>query len=143
MEISQALKNARLTGARDFMDTGSNPAQIDIYGGTPPTGGAAPSGSTPLLATMVLQKPCGAVSAGVLTLAAADPLGPLVSASGEARWARCLSGNGAWAFDCLVWSGESGQTSGMVIGGTASGPDQGAQIYLGGRLPPVQLRIEE
>ena len=143
MELSQALKNARLTGLRDFLDSGANAAQIDIYGGIPPTGGAAPTAQTSLLASMILQKPCGTVTAGALTLAAADALGPLVAATGEARWARCLTGGGVWAFDCAVWSGESGQTSGMVIGGTASGPNQGAQIYTGGRLPPTLLRIEE
>ena len=142
MELSNALKNARLTAMQNFLDAGSNPARIEIYTGSAASGGNTPADWT-LLCTMTLTRPCGSVSAGRLTLSCADAQGPLVLASGEARQARCLSGDGSWAFDCPVFSAESGQSVGMIIGGTASGPNAGALIYKDGRLPPTLLRIDE
>jgi hypothetical protein len=95
--ISAAHAEARLTATRDYLDTGTDHARVRIYDGTRPAPGGA---GTTLLVEIALDKPCGTVAAGVLTLASSDL--PLVANSGVATWARVVNGDGDDAFDCDV-----------------------------------------
>lgn len=92
--ISIQHNEARLTGTRDFLDLGPNPAELRLYNGTRPANGGP---ATTLLASIKLDKPCGTVEDGALTLTAADM--PLCVADGEATWGRVVNGNGTFAQD--------------------------------------------
>lgn len=94
---SAALNEAALEGRRQFLDTGSANARIRLYNGTRPTSGGT---ATTMLVEIPLDKPCGVVAGGVLTLASTAV--PLVANSGNASWARIVNGNGDFAFDCDV-----------------------------------------
>lgn len=99
IEISTAHNEARLGGTKAFMDTGAGKARIRVYDGTRPAlGGTA----TTLLVEIVLAKPSGTVAANKLTLAADDPAGYEVVATGSATWARIVNGNGDLVLDCDV-----------------------------------------
>jgi hypothetical protein len=95
--ISQAHNEARLGGTKSYLDTGSSNARIRVYNGTRPASGGTP---TTMLVEIALDKPCGTVAAGVLTLSSSDL--PLIANSGTATWARIVNGNGDYAFDCDV-----------------------------------------
>lgn len=95
--ISIAHNEARLGGTLTFLDTGPNQARIRIYGGVRPASGAAPG---TLLVEIPLDQPAGVVSGGVLTLSSAAL--PLITNSGVATWARIVTANAAYAFDCDV-----------------------------------------
>lgn len=70
------VKNARLTVGRDAIDQGSTFGKLVI-------GTSALSGATGVLATIILNDPCGTVSVGVLTLSG-TPLSATASATGTA-----------------------------------------------------------
>lgn len=101
--ISTEHNEARLTGTRDFLDLGSNPAKLRLYNGTRPANGGP---VTTLLAEIKLDKPCGTVADGMLTLTSADT--PLCLATGEATWGRIVNGNGTFAQDGNVSTVEAG-----------------------------------
>ena len=120
---SEEFRAAASIGRKAFLDTGTGNATIEIYGtARPPAGDVA--GGAPLL-TVVLAKPCGDVVAGSLVLAANDPAGELITASGDAVWARFKNGEGAWAFDADVTVDGNG--------GEVQFPD--IHLYEGGRAP--------
>lgn len=96
--ISTAHNEARLTGTLTFLDTGPGAAAINIYAGVRPAGGAAAGGAA--LVVIPLDQPAGTVAGGVLTLASSAV--PLIANSGVATWARIVTANGAYAFDCDV-----------------------------------------
>ena len=83
----------------------------------------------------------GVVQGDVLVLASSTAEGPVVAVSGEARWARLITADGLWALDCAVAVDAEGATAGLVIAGTQAGPNGGALLYKGGRLPAVELAL--
>ena len=123
ISISVAHNEARLTATRDFIDTGSANGKLRIYGNTRPANGAA-AGADPLV-EILLDKPCGTVSAGALSLNASDL--PLIANSGAPTWARVVNGNGAHAFDCDA----------AGPGGTAEVIVSEATLYAGGQVALV------
>lgn len=115
LTISVAHNDARLAATIAFADTGPNNSRIDFY-----------SADETLLVSVVLAKPCGAISSGVLRLASPNLSGDLIMASGIATHANWVSGSGA-----LVGSGPVSDESGVgpfVLQGTS-----GTQLYEGGR----------
>ncbi|MFZ6872874.1 hypothetical protein ACO0LF_12480 [Undibacterium sp. Di27W] len=118
LNVSQAHQNARHAGSLGHLDAGSSPAKIRIFTGVQP----APSGpESELLVEIVLTKPAGTVAEGVLTLTAAS-FG-LIIKTGQATWARVMTGAGVTAFDCDV----SDQTGDGVI------KLEKTQLYEGGK----------
>jgi len=95
--ITTALNAARLTGTVAYLDSGTGNAAVRIYGGTRPAT-AADTPTSAMLVQISLTKPCGTVSAGVLSLTQLED--GLISNSGIATWARVVNGDGATAFDC-------------------------------------------
>lgn len=120
---SEDFRAAASIGRRAFLDTGAGNATIEIYGTERPAAGEA-AGGAPLL-TIVLAKPCADVVAGSLVLIANDPAGELISASGDAVWARFKNAEGTWAFDADVSLDGNG--------GEVQFPD--IHLYEGGRAP--------
>lgn len=98
-DASVALKSAQLAAWVAHLDTGAGTASLEIYSGTAPVPGAAPTGSV-LLVSIALPKPVGTVLDGVLTLAVSAL--SLNVASGGADWARWYTAAGAWAGDSDV-----------------------------------------
>lgn len=125
LTISDGLANARLEATRDFIDTGSGNGRVRFYATTQPDSGEAPGGSP--LVEAVLAKPCGVVSARVLTLAQLEPAGDMIALDGTALWARVVNGNGDFVMDGDV-SDDSG-TGVFKIAGTT-----GTLLYAGGSL---------
>lgn len=96
IEESVGSRNAALAGRLVFLDSGTANARIRVYGGTRPAS-VNDSPATTLLLEITLEKPAGAVLAGVLSL---NPLASAsVLASGVATWARAVNGDDASAFD--------------------------------------------
>ena len=138
LALAPAMLTARLQGMLAWLDAGSGQARIDLMGDTWP-GAGVPGGT--LLATITLASPCGSVQGDVLVLASSTAEGPVVAVSGEARWARLFTADGLWALDCAVAVDAEGATAGLVIAGTQAGPNGGALLYKGGRLPAVELAL--
>ena len=64
--ITQEHNEARLAGTLSFLDAGSNPARLRIYGGArPPNPAATPTSA--MLVEIALTKPAGAIAGGLLT----------------------------------------------------------------------------
>lgn len=97
LSVSQAHQNARHAGSLAHLDAGSSPAKIRIFAGVQPAPGGPES---ELLVQIELTKPAGAVAEGVLTLTAST-FG-LIAKTGQATWARVMTGAGEIAFDCDV-----------------------------------------
>ena len=65
--ITQEHNEARLAGTLSFLDAGTNPARLRIYGGTrPPNPAATPTSA--MLVEIALTKPAGTIAGGLLTL---------------------------------------------------------------------------
>lgn len=114
-DISDDLAAAQLEATVAFADTGSANAYIAVY-----------DAAENLLVTILMAKPCGAVTAGVLQLHQQLPGGDLIVASGIATHAAWFAGNGT-----LVARGSVSDEAGLgpfILGGTA-----GTQLYAGGR----------
>jgi hypothetical protein len=120
LAISVAHNEARLAGTIAFLDTGAAHAKVRLYEGTRAANVAtAPTGGT-LLAEVELTKPCGTITAGVLTLTQlADGT---IGKSGTATWARIINGNGDEAIDCDV----------TIPAGTGEIKIPSVDLYLGG-----------
>ena len=117
--ITVEHNEARLAGTLSFLDAGSNPARLRIYGGTRP---ATPA-TTPTSAMLVeirLAKPAGAILNGLLTLTQQED--GLITASGIATWARLVNGDDVTALD-LDCSGTDGNGDVKLASTT---------LYLGG-----------
>ena len=138
LALAPALFTARLQGMLAWLDAGSSNARIELMGDTWP-GAGVPGGT--LLATITLASPCGSVQGDVLLLTSSTSEGPVVAVSGEARWARLVTADGLWALDCAVAVDAEGATAGLLIAGTQVGPNGGALLYKGGRLPAVELAL--
>lgn len=96
IQISDELNAYRLQGVITFLALGTEQARAHVYAGPRPGFGEAPQG--PLLASIVLAEPLGAVVDGVLEVAPTNEA--LILTTGEATWARIVNGNGALAWDC-------------------------------------------
>ena len=96
--ISPALNEYRLQGVIAFLAQGSAGARVDVYDGVRPALGGAPLGQ--LLVAIGLAEPIGTVAAGVLTLTLTTEV--MITATGQATWARVVNGEGAVAWDCDV-----------------------------------------
>ena len=138
LALAPAMLTARLQGMRAWLDAGNGQARIDLMGDAWP-GAGVPGGT--LLATLTLASPCGSVQGDALVLVSSAAEGPVVAVSGEARWARLVTADGIWALDCAVAVDAEGATAGLVIDGTQAGPNGGALLYKGGRLPAVGLAL--
>ena len=138
LALAPDLIQARLQGMLAWLDAGSSNARIELMGDTWP-GAGVPGGT--LLATITLASPCGSVQGDVLLLTSSTSEGPVVAVSGEARWARLVTADGLWALDCAVAVDAEGATAGLLIAGTQAGPNGGALLYKGGRLPAVELAL--
>lgn len=113
--VSSGLRAAQLAATQAFADSGSGNSYIVIY-----------DTSENALATLILSKPCGTVTAGVLRLHQQLPGGDLIAASGVATHASWFAGNGT-----LVAQGDVTDEAGIgpfILGGAA-----GTQLYAGGR----------
>lgn len=117
--ITVEHNEARLAGTLSFLDAGSNPARLRIYGGTRP-GTPATTPASAMLVEIRLTKPAGTISNGLLTLTQQED--GLITASGIATWARLVNGDDITALD-LDCSGTDG--SGDVKLASTS-------LYLGG-----------
>ena len=83
--ITQEHNEARLAGTLSFLDAGTNPARLRIYGGTrPPNPAATPTSA--MLVEIALTKPAGTIAGGLLTLTQQED--GLIAATGIATWAR-------------------------------------------------------
>lgn len=110
---------ARLAGTLTFLDAGSNPARLRIYGGTrPETPATTPTSA--MLVEIHLTKPAGTISNGLLTLTQQED--GLITASGIATWARLVNGDDVTALD-LDCSGTDGNGDVKLASTT---------LYLGG-----------
>ena len=138
LALAPDLIQARLQGMLAWLNAGSGQARIDLMDDVWP-GAGLPGGT--LLATITLASPCGSVQGDVLLLTSSGPEGPVVAVSGEARWARLVTADGLWALDCAVAVDAEGATAGLLIAGTQAGPNGGALLYKGGRLPAVELAL--
>lgn len=122
LTISTEHNEARLGGTLGFLDSGTSVARIRIYDGTRPAANNGAVTDQLLLVELPLDKPCGALASGALTLAASTL--PLVENTGVAAWARIVNGDGVQAIDCDV-SDEAGsapiklQTTTLYAGGRA------------------------
>ena len=138
LALAPAMFTARLQGMLAWLDAGAGHARIELMGDAWP-GAGLPGGT--LLATLTLASPCGSVQGDALVLVSSTAEGPVVAVSGEARWARLVTADGIWALDCAVAIDAEGSTAGLLIAGTQVGPNGGALLYKGGRLPPVELAL--
>lgn len=129
LTISAAHNDARLEGTRVFLDTGSVNAKIKIYNGTRPETNDGPITDQLLLVEIALDKPCGTVSAGVLTLSS-NTL-PMIANSGVATWARVVNGDGVQAFDCDV--GDTASTAHIKLENTT--------LLAGGRVALISAAL--
>ncbi|RYU57041.1 hypothetical protein EWI61_13755 [Methylolobus aquaticus] len=96
--ISTALNEYRLQGVMAFLAQGSEGARAEVYDGVRPVLGGAPLGK--LLVAIILADPVGTVAEGVLTLTPTAEV--MITATGQATWARTVNGEGAVAWDCDV-----------------------------------------
>ena len=119
--ITQEHNEARLAGTLSFLDAGSNPARLRIYGGArPPNPAAMPTSA--MLVEIALTTPAGTVSNGLLTLTQSED--GLITATGIATWARLVNGDEVTALD-LDCSGTDGAgdvklaSTNLYLGGDA------------------------
>lgn len=120
---------AQLAASIAFADAGAQPSRIRLYADAGAATGAAPTGDP--LAEIALDKPCGSIAAGKLTLYVADPAGALVLTTGQPRAAQWISGAGL-----LVAAGsvtDMDHAGDFRIGGAPTAPgDDTPTLYAGG-----------
>lgn len=98
MQISTALRDARLVAVLTFLALGTENAKVQIFDGVQPDFGATPVGAP--LVEIALNEPVGTVAGGVLTVTTTSEY--MVANSGVATWARVINGEGTIAWDCAV-----------------------------------------
>lgn len=123
--ISVQHQDSRLQGTVAFADSGPTNSTIEFYATAQPSPGLDAGG--PALATVVLAKPCGTVSGGVLTLAQLDLAGDMATGTGTLLWARWLNGNGVMVADGAV-------TDDLGTGDFKIAGASGTVIYAGGSV---------
>jgi len=97
--ISSEHNTARLAGTLAYLETGANAATIEMYDGAPPAPGGAITTQT-LLSSIACRRPCGSIVGAKLVLD--PPADALITATGNATWARLRNAGGDWAADCDV-----------------------------------------
>ena len=131
MAIGPEHALAQITTSLAFADAGTLPSSILLYAEAAVATGAAPT--TSALAEIVLAKPCGTITGGVLTLHVANPDGALVLQQGIPRAARWMSGDGK-----LVGAGTVTDTLNAgdfrIAGGTTAPGDDSPMLYAGGNV---------
>lgn len=119
MQISTGLNDFRLGGVIDWAQQGTVAATAEIYDGTQPAFGEAPTCCV-LLCTISFAEPLGTISNGVLSLTPTNEY--MNVASGIATWARIKNGNGEHGWDCAV----------SDLAGSAPLKMASTQLYAGG-----------
>ena len=98
IQITAALKNARLQATLAHIDTGPDAPLVQLYDGTRPANAdTAPAVGNRLLVAIPLTQPAGAVLDGVLTLTPEAP--GLIILTGTPTWARLVNGAGDAVLD--------------------------------------------
>ncbi len=92
VDVGPVLSAAHIAATLERLDDGPGYAEIRLYSTAMPETPVA-HGDTPM-ATLVLPKPCGAVVAGVLVLAA--PPQAMVMSDGLPRWGEVIAADGAF-----------------------------------------------
>lgn len=110
---------AALSATLTALNAGATGATVSLYTTTRPATGEAAGGSAQ--AVITLPKPAGTISAGVLTLGAADDA--LILSTGVALWAR-IEADGVILLDCDV----------SDTGGTATIRLATTTLYAGGSV---------
>jgi hypothetical protein len=97
LNLSTAIRNARLQVIVDALDSGAGAGKILFYTGPKPAAGAAITTET-LLGTCLLSDPAGTIADGVLTFA---PITDDISADadGDIVWARGVNSDNVWVLD--------------------------------------------
>ena len=113
--VAPGTAAAQLDAVVAFADAGGGNSYTAVY-----------DASDLLLTTLLLSKPCGVVTAGVLRLTQQLPGGDMIVATGQATHADWFAGHGPLVAQGAV-TDESG-TGPFTLGGTA-----GTQMYTGGR----------
>ena len=119
LAISVEHNNALLAATVAFADTGALNSRIHLY-----------DAADTLLATMVLDKPCGAVVADVLALTQLDPVGDMVAVTGSAVTGVWVNGADDVVAEGTV-SDEAGSGDFKVSGTTGTMLYAGARAILG------------
>ena len=110
---------AALSATLTALNAGATGATVSLYTTTRPANGEDAGGAAQ--AVITLPKPAGTISAGVLTLGAADDA--LILSTGVALWAR-IEANGVILLDCDV----------SDTGGTATIRLATTTLYAGGSV---------
>lgn len=120
LTISVAHNNTRLAASIAYADTGTPNSRIRLY-----------NAADVLLATVVLDKPCGSVVADKLVLVQEDPTADLVVTSGDAHHAEWLNGAGNLVASGMVtFDGDTDPVTSLYpfkVAGSA-----GTTLYAGG-----------
>ena len=121
IRFAVALKNSCLTPIRDAIDAGAGAGTVKVYSGSMPADVATAITAQVLLGTLTFSDPCGAVSAGVLTMSAITQ-DASADASGTASFARILDSAGVAVMDVdITTTGGGGtmqmNTTNIVAGG--------------------------
>lgn len=128
--LASAIKTARLQAVLNAIDAGSGAAELRLYTAPQPSGGAALTTQT-LLIALPLADPAGSISGAVLTLT--PMLDTLCVASGDLAWARLVDSAGVWVADFdLTISG----------GGGAITVDR-VDVYTGGTIRTLSASLTE
>jgi hypothetical protein len=143
--FSTRLRNARALAIVNDINAGAGPGSMLFCTAPRPAGGAAITTQT-LLGTCPFAEPAGSVVNGVLTMAALTD-DASADATGWARWARVLDGDGNWVKDMDI--AENDGTL-RAADGTAEGTDAAApvkmascHVYQGGALHVTSFFITE
>lgn len=96
--VTLAMRNASLAALVATIDAAGAGARLDVYATARPAPNGAPGGA-PMVAVL-LDFPCGTITAGALDLADTDYA--QINNSGTAVWARLLDAAGAWVGDFSV-----------------------------------------
>lgn len=122
LEIGPEHAAAQVAASVVFADTGPAASSIRLY--------SAPGGAGVLLADIALAKPCGTLTAGVLTFNTAVAQ-PLALANGIPRSGVWLNGNGLLVARGTVTDGA--HTGDFRVSGAATAPgDDSPMLYAGG-----------
>lgn len=134
--VSQLLHQAYLRGVRDyFLDAKTSNAKVLLYSGVQPaTPGGAPTVTEVLLATLVLDKPSGAISGDELILVSSTVT--LVINAGTCTWARVVDGDSSWGFDTPVGG------PGSVAAGTAGIELDSVNLLAGGKVAMLSGKLQ-
>ena len=125
--LSSLLVTAQLQGTLDAANTGAGRSVIRLY--STPRPAALGAHSDAPQAEIVLAKPCGAVSGGVLVLLPDQPA--LVLSGGQPRWAEWYTASGSLLLDGAVTdNAHAGDI--RVEGGATPEGDDSPQLYIGG-----------